>query len=216
MAAGPIFASKGFRAATVRQICDSAQVNLASINYYFGDKQQLYIDTVIQARQMRAQQVPFPKWDEATPSEHKLHDFVLLLLNRMVAMKSAPWQVRLIMREILQPTKACRKLVEEYFNPLLESLMSIIDEIVDVPLPQHHRLQLAFSIIGQCMYYRFAGDVASMVIEESAAEECFGIEKLARHITDFSLAALRNIDGVPDQCPEDTIRSRSSASGESD
>ena len=61
--AGPIFASKGFRAATVREICDKADVNLASINYYFGDKQKLYFETVVRAREMRVEQVPPPQWD---------------------------------------------------------------------------------------------------------------------------------------------------------
>ena len=195
LAAGPIFAKKGFRASTVREICDSAQVNLASINYYFGDKQQLYIDTVIHARQMRVQQVPFPKWDSETSPEGKLEDFIALLLNRTVALKTAPWQVRLLMREILQPTEACRKLVEEYFRPFLDALMQIIDEVVGRTLPQHKRLQLAYSIVGQCMYYRFAGDVAAMMIEEYEMEDQFQIEDLVRHITQFSISALTGIRG---------------------
>lgn len=193
LAAGPIFAKRGFRGATVREICDAAQVNLASINYYFGDKQQLYIDTVVHARQMRAKQVPFPKWDNSTPPEEKLRDFVAILLNRTGAMKSAPWQVRLLMREVLQPTDACRKLVEEYFRPFLEMLMSIIDEIMSTRLPDQERLQLAFSIIGQCMFYRFAGDVAQMVIEDKGFDEHFDIDQLARHITEFSLGAISRI-----------------------
>ena len=51
--AGPIFAAKGFRATTIREICEQANVNVASINYYFGDKQQLYQQTVVLAREMR-------------------------------------------------------------------------------------------------------------------------------------------------------------------
>ncbi len=87
LAAGPIFARKGFRSATVREICDAAEVNVASINYYFGDKQKLYHETVLAAREMRVQQVPNPTWDDATPAEQKLHDFVVLILTRLVALK---------------------------------------------------------------------------------------------------------------------------------
>lgn len=193
LAAGPIFAKRGFQSATVREICDAANVNLASINYYFGDKQKLYIDAVVHARQMRAKQVPFPKWNEMTEPEAKLRDFVAILLNRLGAMKSEPWQVRLLIREVLQPTEACRKLVEEYFRPFLEMLMSIIDEILCTRLPEHQRLQLAFSIVGQCMYYRFARDVATMVIEEKGFDDDFDIEQLTHHITEFSLGALYRI-----------------------
>ena len=193
LAAGPIFAKRGFRASTVREICDAAQVNLASINYYFGDKQQLYIDAVVYARQMRAKQVPIPKWDRDTEPEEKLRDFIGILLSRTGAMKSAPWQVRLLIREVLQPTDACRKLVEEYFRPFLEMLMSIIDEVVETRLPDQQRLQLAFSIVGQCMYYRFSGDVAQMIIEDKGFDSYFDIDHLTHHITEFSMGALERI-----------------------
>lgn len=193
LAAGPIFAQKGFRAATVREICDSASVNLASINYYFGDKRQLYIDTVIYARQMRAQQVPEPERLPGTSAEQQLHQYVAMLLNRMVAMQSAPWQVRLLMREVIQPTDACRKMVQEYFRPFLQGLTNLIDEIVGSELPPEKRLQLAFSIVGQCMYYRFAGDLTAVILEEEGFESGFAIDDLVEHVTDFSLSALLSI-----------------------
>ena len=194
LAAGPIFARKGFKATTIREISDAAEVNLASVNYYFGDKQQLYLETVIHARQMRVQQVPAPQWDENTSAEEKLHGFVSMILNRVVALQSAPWQVHLLLREILQPTEACRKLVHDYFRPFLQGLMDLIDEIVQCELSEEKRMQLAFSIVGQCMYYRFAGDVASMMIEnEGLSDEHFDIAHLADHITQFSLAGMKSI-----------------------
>ncbi len=41
-AATEVFAEVGYHAATTREICKRANVNLASIHYYYGDKAELY------------------------------------------------------------------------------------------------------------------------------------------------------------------------------
>ncbi len=37
-----VFAKRGFRKTTVRDICQQAGVNVASVNYYFSSKEKLY------------------------------------------------------------------------------------------------------------------------------------------------------------------------------
>ncbi len=190
LAAGPIFARKGFRATTVREICDQAEVNLASINYYFGDKQKLYNETVILAREMRVQKVPYPDWASDTSPEIKLYDFVTLLLNRLVALQTEPWQVRLLMREVLQPTEASKHLIREYFSPFFNMLLLIVDELMDDKPDDATRYKFGFSIIGQCLHYRYAASVTALMIPLESYQDEFDTEALARHITEFTLGGI--------------------------
>jgi AcrR family transcriptional regulator len=189
-AAGPVFAEKGFEKATVREICRRANVNLASVNYYFGDKERLYIETVKQAHRLRSEQAPIPQWGPEVTAEERLRDYIAILLHRMLRVKTAPWHSRLMMREVLSPTSACRELAEEYFRPQFELLLGIIGELVPPETPLPTRQQMAFSIVGQCLYYRLAGEIVALLVDEETRDEHYTIESLTEHITRMSLAAL--------------------------
>ncbi|MCA9207859.1 MAG: CerR family C-terminal domain-containing protein [Pirellulaceae bacterium] len=193
-AAGPIFAEKGFQAATVREICHAANVNLASVNYYFRDKENLYIETVRQARERRAARAPLPHWQPDTPPERRLRDFIHTMLTRMLAGSDEAWQVRLMMREILQPTEACREMVEDYFRPQFEILLGILTELLPDHTPPHRLRQIGFSVVGQCMHYRVSTQVVEMITPPDEHEQYYGIEQLADHIATFTVAAVRHYD----------------------
>src|SRR5277367_806921 len=49
-AAGAVFAERGFRGTTVRQITARAGVNLAAVNYHFRDKSELYVQVLREAK----------------------------------------------------------------------------------------------------------------------------------------------------------------------
>jgi AcrR family transcriptional regulator len=189
-AAGREFAARGFEAATVRDICAAAGVNVAAVNYYFGDKQRLYIESVKHAHRDRGREVPLPGWPAGTPPHRKLHDFVANLLERMLGLGQTPWQVRLMMREVLHPTDACRELVEDYIRPRFTLLVSILDELVDGRLTNADLRRVALSIIGQCFLYRAAGDVVGMLVPDDEVESHHALWPLADHVTRYALAAL--------------------------
>ncbi|MGY8768209.1 MAG: CerR family C-terminal domain-containing protein [Pirellulales bacterium] len=198
-AAGQVFAERGFKAATIRDICSKAEVNLASVNYHFGDKQRLYIATIKHAHQLPSSQFPIPQWSKDTSPETKLADFIQVTLSRMMPKGQAPWQVQLMMRELTQPTLAVQELIEEYIRPHFELLLSILRQLVPNQPSEAQLIKLGFSIIGQCLFYRFNQPVLHMLVDKEMLDQNFSIDQLAQHITDFSFLAIRHFsDELPD------------------
>ena len=145
-AAGPVFADKGYQSATVRDICLAAGANVASVNYHFGDKETLYIETVKLARQLRAERFPMPVWPPGTPASERLHDFVTTLLMRLLAVDEVSWNTRLMLREVIEPTGVCGQLVREYIRPMFELLLDIVGELLPPRLPSTCSTRLASSL----------------------------------------------------------------------
>jgi AcrR family transcriptional regulator len=189
-AAGREFAERGYEAATVRDICTAAGVNVAAVNYYFGDKHRLYIESVKHAHEARLRQVPQPEWAPGTPAAQKLRDFVGSMLDRMLGGDQPPWQVRLMMRELLQPTEACRELVEDYIRPHFGILLGVLDELTGSALPGSEVRRLGLSIIGQCFLYRAAGDVVAMLVPGDEIDAYHTPQAIADHVTRLTLAAI--------------------------
>jgi AcrR family transcriptional regulator len=190
LAAGQEFAEKGYDAATVRDICLAAGANIAAVNYYFGDKRRLYIESVKHAHEQRVRQVPEPAWKPGTPAAQKLRDFLGSTLERMLGFGQPPWQVRLMLREILQPTEACREIVEDYFRPHFELLVSILGELAQGRLDEPHLRRVAVGVMGQCFVYRAAGEVVGMLVPSDELSSLHSLDALADHVTGVTLAAL--------------------------
>jgi AcrR family transcriptional regulator len=189
-AAGRVFADKGFRDATVREICQAAAVNLAAVNYHFGDKERLYIESVKRAHRLRIEEGPIPEWPADVPAAQRLHDFTYAFLCRVMAGdESDDWQAQLMMRELMQPTVACEEIVRDYVRPHFALLQGIIAELVPPETGEVERHRIGFSVIGQCLHYRIAQPILRLLLSE---EEFRGNDpaQLAEHISRWTLAAL--------------------------
>ncbi len=189
-AAGPMFAERGFRSTTVREICEAAKANQAAINYHFGDKENLYVECVRHAGQCCSVRSPLPNWPENTQPREKLRDFIRMFLNRVAVDHDPAWHAQLIMREMLLPTKACAEFVKEYVKPTFSVLRDIIGVMLPEATPERTRMLIGFSIVGQILHYRSARPVLSMLVGPEAFQS-LDIETLTDHITDFSLAAMK-------------------------
>ncbi|GIW79160.1 MAG: transcriptional regulator [Gemmatales bacterium] len=189
-AAGYVFAEKGFQDATVRDILRRADVeNMAAVNYYFGSKEKLYLEVVRQAHMQRTQEVPLPQWPPGTPTEEKLAGFIHTMMTRMVKERTPGWQIQILMREVFHPTEACTEMVREFIRPHFEILLGILKEVTPPDISPKKLHLIAFSIVGQCLYHRIAQPVVALLVGDEEFRS-YDAESLARHIAEFSLAAL--------------------------
>ena len=188
--AGPIFAEKGFAHATVREICDAAGVNLASVNYHFGDKEGLYVETLQFARNWLNERSPVVTLDQTLGPEQRLRNLVRGLLERLLGKSAETWHMKLVNREILNPTVACQQLIRQHFHRRVREIMALIDEIGGPSLPEHELEQLAFSVTGQCFHYHMAGKFIGLLTKESGTQEYYRIDLLAEQIARFTLAGV--------------------------
>jgi AcrR family transcriptional regulator len=186
--AGQVFADKGFKASTVREICQRAKANVAAVNYYFRDKERLYVEAVKWVIHCQEENFPLPELAPDTPSVEKLRGFIRLVLGRMLDPRNPPWHHQLFLREMAQPTAACAEVVNERIRPVAEILMKLVGELVP-GLPKRKRNLIAFSIVGQCFYHRVARPIVKILVGEEESQ-AYDAALLAEHVTQFSLAAL--------------------------
>lgn len=188
-AAGQVFAEKGFQAATVREICQRAEANIAAVNYYFRDKEQLYKAALNNAFQCRLDQLLIPKWSPDVSPAEKLRTLIRMIVTQMGSTTKLPWQMQLLLRELSQPSEAGEELVREFIRPIYEVLWSILREVLPAGTPEERIHLIGFSIVGQCFYLRVARAVIGLVVGEQEHHR-YDPERLADHICEFSLAAL--------------------------
>ena len=195
-AAGEVFAERGFRMATVRDICQRAKANLAAVNYHFGDKERLYAAVLQYTFHCAEQYAPDFGLDVEATAEERLRAFIRAHLFSLLNEGRPAWHRKLIAREMAEPTQALDAVVDQMIRPEAELLMAIVRDVLGHDASPQRVWQCTASIIGQCLFYYHARPV----ITRLDPEQTFTPEALAQlvdHITRFSLAALRQFAQQP-------------------
>src|SRR5688500_7792161 len=191
-AAGEVFAEHGYRAATVRQICDRAKANVAAVNYHFGDKAKLYAAALQYAHRCAMEDATVP--DAAAvarmPAEQRLRMFVRGMLQGAAGEGRPAWQIKIMTREMSEPTEMLDPIVEHGIRPRFEFVKATIRDLLGGE-PSEEQLRLtAWSIVGQILFYRFGRPVITRLYPPIKFDDA-ELDRIAEHITAFTLAALR-------------------------
>ena len=150
-AAGKVFAERGFAEATSKEICERAGTNGAAVNYYFGGKEGLYEEVLIEAhRQMLSlEDLNRIIASEATPEE-KLRVFLEHII-RTAMNASELWGIRIFLRELASPSPFVPKFITTAVFPKSQKLRELIRDITGLP-PDSPAMQRATALVAlPCM-----------------------------------------------------------------
>lgn len=189
-AACDVFAEKGYRRAKVADICKRAGANVASVNYYFGNKENLYKE----AWQYTLQNFGEPALAEAagdTP-QNRLRHYIQTLIQNFTAGGDLERFSRLYLMEMVNPTGLIQDAWHELIEPRRRKLHAIIRDVMD---PGSDDLSLRFcemSIVNQCrMFITIKNSDLAYMLGRPLSQDL--IAQLARHIADFSLAGIQAV-----------------------
>ncbi len=201
-AAGEVFAEYGYRAATVRQICEKAGTNIAAVNYHFGDKEGLYMAVLRFVPKSYARKDSGDLGLSATATaEQKLRAYVRSLLRRVFDKGRPGWHTKILAREMIEPTRALDMLVEEGGRPMHRELALIIRELLGPQASDKAVRLCTMSIVSQCVYYHHARPVIARLYPQQRYDRK-EVEDIAEHITRFSLLA---VEGLSKEMKRDSV-----------
>ncbi len=199
-AAGEVFAERGFRDATVRDICRRAGANVASVNYHFRDKESLYL-AVLQAAHADAETVyAMPPGALGGSAEERLRGFIDVMVRRIFDAGKPAWHGKLMAREMIEPTAALEHLVQQTIRPKKDLLMGIVremlgDDVAGRAVDEQVVGACARSVIAQIVFHYHNRPVIERLFPDMRYDAA-GLGALARHIADFSVAGIQGVAGV--------------------
>jgi AcrR family transcriptional regulator len=155
-AAQKLFAEKGFDATSVRDITTEAGCNVASVNYHFGGKDNLYLETfrsmLTVLRDRRLEMMDELMERDPTPAlEEFVETFAAIMIEPLVGDRRGRLFLNLLSREMIAPRLPRDVLVEEFFEPMMERATAALAK-VGPQLDQVAARMCVMSLVGQLLH----------------------------------------------------------------
>ena len=192
-AASEVFAEKGYRDATIAEICKRAGANVAAVNYHFGDKETLYREAWRHSF-LESIKVHPPEGgvSDTAPLEERLQGRVTALLHRIADEKNRDFFI--VHKELVNPTGLLEEVMQKELRPLHEKTETLVRELLG---PRASDMEVRFcviSIISQCINPMVArkGQKGKREVKDGPPG-VDNIEAYSNHVVKFSLAGIRAI-----------------------
>jgi len=194
-AAEVLFCEHGFEGTSIRDIAASADCNIAAVNYYFGGKNNLYMDVwrrhLIPMRDARIAGIEkvMSKNKSRIKLEDLLKSFADTFVGPLIDAGIGSCLSRLMAREYIDRRLPTNIFVDEVMTPTMNAMSDAL--IKTCPgLDKSKVLMVIFSLIGQLVHLVHI----RMMFEQSDEDlnlPVFDLSEVINHIVKFTAAGIR-------------------------
>ena len=198
-AAGDVFKEKGFRDATVAEICTQAKANIAAVNYHFGSKEALYQESWRHSFTESLDAYPMDGGISATaPAEERLKGQLTALIGRIADENNKDFFIAQM--ELINPTGLLKEVMQTELIPMRQQTVNLVRELLGPKASEQQVHYCEISIISMCLHPMVMQRMAKRAKHQEMPPLISDIGAFADHVVRFALAgieAIRNECGKP-------------------
>lgn len=192
-AAGQLFAERGFKGVTVREIVHQAETHLSALNYHFRTKEALYREVVLEACKLAS----ISAADQKILKKLKPRDALFILIKEGLkdyqGKNASHWQVVILTRESWEPSPVFDEVVEKHFKPESDFVAELIAQAVDKPAKSHDVRFGFLSMIALIETFGLYGHLVDAVAP-GLNEHCAKKDWLVKKIANLVITAAKSQD----------------------
>lgn len=192
-AAEELFCKRGFNETSVRDIAAAADCNIASVNYYFGGKDNLYVEVwrrrLAELRDVRLASIEEVMSRSGQPQlEELLRSYANSFVEPLIDGGRSERFVNLMAREMVDPHLPRDMFLNEMIAPVMSAFIQALQRICPWLEERQARLVI-LSVVGQLMQTV----LSKGMFEQGNHPEVpkLDLEEMAEHIVRFSAAGIR-------------------------
>lgn len=188
-----VFAQQGFHDASIAEICDRADANIASVNYYFRSKKDLYEEALRYSFEVAEQKRPLLVGAAEIPCpEERLRCFIAAQFHRVFCSGICGCVSRLTAHEMTNPTSANEEVFRELMDPQMAYIDGIVGELLGRSASKNEVRNCTLSVVSLFGFYQFS-DMARQSLLGHEQRTPKKLEDMVAHTTRFALAGIAAI-----------------------
>jgi AcrR family transcriptional regulator len=193
-AAEELFCEHGFEGTSIRDMAAAAACNIASVNYYFGGKDKLYLEVwrrhlgVMRDKRLASIENVMSQKDGQPSLEELLSSYAEAFVEPVVDREKAGRFIKLMYREMVDRHLPQDVFLEEMIIPVMTALQQALIKVCPGLSERNARLAI-LSLVGQLIHTV----ITETMLEQGDKPEIqkYELADVVEHIVRFSAAGIR-------------------------